>query len=105
MSAPDPYVVVTIDRVAALDSLARAAERCNALCPPRLEPTEPPKIEPTLKHTLPSAFLRGYNMVLDAGGYMPGKIPVVAVPARLADLKRYARKRSVRSLLRELKLV
>lgn len=89
---------------AALEKLMTALEEYNALKPKRPEPTEPPKIAPTLKHCTPDSFHLGYNMTLDAGGYMQGKIPVIVVPAREEDIFRYRRFRSVRSLLIALQL-
>ena len=88
----------------ALDRLTKALAEYAALCPKLPEPTEPPEIVPTLKHCCPSNFHRGANMMLDAGGYMPSKIPVVVIPARPEDIKRYRRKRNVQALLTELKL-
>jgi hypothetical protein len=87
-------------RDAALEKLTAALLEYEALSPKPTEPTEPPCIEPTLKHCDPSAFHLGYNMILDAGGYMPGKIPVVVIPARPEDIRRYRRnKRTVHALL------
>lgn len=75
---------------AAYTNLVKAAQEYGKLAPQRPEPTEPPLIVPTLLHATPSSFHRGYNMVLDAGGYMPGKIPVMVIPARPEDLRAYA---------------
>lgn len=75
---------------AAYANLVKAAEEYGKLAPQRPEPTEPPLIVPTLLHATPSNFHRGYNMMLDAGGYMPGKIPVMVIPARPEDLRAYA---------------
>ena len=94
----------SLELEAAYAKLVKAAEEYGKLAPKRPEPTEPPQIAPTLLHAAPSNFHRGYNMMLDAGGYMPGKVPVVVVPARPQDLRRYARKRTVRSLLAHLGL-
>lgn len=88
----------------ALENLMKALEEYNALTPKRPEPTEPPNIAPTLRHCDPSAFHLGYNMICDAGGYMPGKVPVMVIPARREDLLRYRRKRNVQSLLTALGL-
>lgn len=80
---------------AAYDNLVKAAEEYSKLTPKRPEPKGPPRIAPTLKHCEPSNFHSGYNMLLDAGGYMPGKIPVVVIPARPEDLRKYARYGSI----------
>ncbi len=93
-----------LPRDAAFQRLMQAAKEYNDLSPPRPEPTEPPLIVPTLKHCNPNNFHLGLNMYLDAGGHMPGKIPVVVVPARPADLRRYRSRRTVRALLATLKL-
>jgi hypothetical protein len=74
---------------AARKKLMEALDEYTALIPPTPKNTAKPRIVPTLRHASPSVFTPGYNMLLDAGGYMPGKIPVVAIPARPQDLKRY----------------
>lgn len=43
-------------------------------------------------------------MMLDAGGYMPGKIPVIVVPARPEDIRRYKRLGTLGKFLRHLGL-
>lgn len=83
---------------AAYANLVKAAQEYGKLAPQIPKPTEPPKIEPTLLHADPSNFHRGYNMLLDAGGYMPGKVPVIVVPVRQEDLRRYARCKTANAL-------
>lgn len=85
-------------------NLIKAAEEYGKLAPKRPEPTEPPRILPTLLHAAPSNFHRGYNMMLDAGGYMAGKIPVIVVPARPQDIRRYKRLGTLGKFLRHLGL-
>ena len=85
----------SVELKAAYDNLVKAAQEYGRLCPQRPEPKETPTIKPTLRHADPSNFHFGVNMLLDAGGYMPGKIPVVVVPARPEDLRKYARYGSV----------
>lgn len=74
---------------AAYQRLLDAAEEYGKIAPKREEPKGKPKIEPKLLHTSPDSFRLGYNMMLDAGGYMGGKIPVVVVPVRREDIIRY----------------
>lgn len=88
---------------AALKEVMAAVDKYIALLPKKTD-TDKPQIAPTLRHASPTCFRIGCNMMLDAGGYMPGKIPVVAVPARPEDLRRYARKRSVVAVLKALGL-
>jgi hypothetical protein len=83
---------------AAYANLVKAAQEYSKLAPQISKPTEPPKIEPTLLHADPGNFHRGYNMVLDSGGYMPGKVPVIVVPVRPEDLRRYSRCKTVNAL-------
>lgn len=85
-------------------NLVKAAEEYGRLAPKRPAPTEPPSIMPTLLHAAPSNFHLGYNMMLDAGGYMPGKIPVIVVPARPQDIRRYKRLGTLGKFLRHLGL-
>lgn len=89
---------------AAYANLVKAAEEYGKLAPKRPEPKELPSIGPTLLHAAPSNFHRGYNMMLDAGGYMPGKIPVIVVPARPQDIRRYKRLGTLGKFLRHLGL-
>lgn len=89
----------------ARDNFLDAAEKYLKMQPRPPEPTEPPLIEPKLLHADPSSFHRGYNMILEAGGYMPPKIPCIVVPARPEDLRRYARKRTTKALMKELLLI
>lgn len=73
-------------------NLMQALAEYTALLPKQPEPTGKPVIEPRLMHTSPESFRLGYNMHLDAGGYMPGKVPVIVVPARPEDLRQYSAK-------------
>lgn len=73
----------------AQENLMKALSEYTALLPKKSEPTGNPIIKPVLMHASPECFRLGYNMHLDSGGYMPGKIPVIAVPARPEDIKRY----------------
>lgn len=77
---------------AAQEKLMQALAEYTALLPKQTEPTSQPIIEPRLMHTSPDSFRLGYNMHLDAGGYMPGKVPVIVVPARPEDLRQYSAK-------------
>ena len=43
-------------------------------------------------------------MLLDAGGYMPGKIPVMVIPCRPEDLKRYKQATTINALWHKLGL-
>ena len=87
----------------AQDKLSAAMNEYIALCPPVPEPKEPPMIEPRLQSCAASSFHRGYNMTLDCG-HMPGRIPVVVVPVRACDVKKYRRKTTVNLLLKCLKI-
>ncbi len=104
----EPLRTKTVDESpklkAAYDALVKAAEAYGRLAPKRPDPTEPPRIVPTLLHCDPSSFHRGFNMICDAGGYMPGKIPVVVVPARPEDIRRYKRLGMLGKFLRHLGL-
>lgn len=57
-----------------------------------------------LRHAAPNNFYPGLNMMLDAGGFMPGKIPVVVLPARPEDIRRYKRLGTLGKFLRHLRL-
>ena len=78
--------------------LMAALEEYAAWCPKKPEPDSPPNIEPRLMHVAPNNFHLGYNMLLDAGGYMPGKIPVLVIPMRIQDVKQYSRKCTINGL-------
>ena len=69
-----------------------ALNKWQKLAPPPTPPTSPLIIEPTLMHANPNNFHRGCNMTLDSGGYMPGKVPVMVIPCRPEDIKRYKKK-------------
>lgn len=92
----------TAEQKEAYDALMKACENYSRVAPKRPQPTGAPEIVPTLKHCDPSNFHRGYNMQLDAGGYMPGKIPVVVVPVRPEDVRRYKRLGTLGKFLRHL---
>lgn len=99
-SGPAPSSAVD----AAYERVVAAMQEFAALVPPPPNPTSPVRIAPTLLHASPNSFRLGYNISLDAGGYMPGKIPVMVIPARAEDLRSYARKRTVQGLLAALGL-
>jgi hypothetical protein len=88
----------------AREAMMAAVLRYTALLPKDRPSASPLEIEPKILHASPDSFRRGYNMMLDSGGYMPGKIPVAVIPARPKDLRKYARKHTVKTLLQALKL-
>lgn len=91
------------EKQAAYDELVRAAEAFGKFCPWPEPPKEPPNIRPRLLHANTNNFYAdGLNMFLDAGGYMPGKVPVVVVPIRPEDVRKYKNKRTAVFLLRYL---
>src|SRR4051812_15245749 len=98
-SLPASPEELEIRKEEALKVLAAALHAYSALHPKKQTPTEPPNIGPVLMHAAPQNFHLGYNMSLDAGGYMPGKIPVLVVPIRPEDIKHYSQKRTVNAVL------
>ncbi len=90
------------DKKAAFDALVKAVDAYGKFCPERVQRKDAPTIQPTLMHANPNNFYRGVNMYLDAGGYMPGKVPVVVVPIRPEDVRKYRNKRTAIFLLRHL---
>ena len=102
MSLTYPYDTPAIK--AAQDKLSAAITEYLSVCPPLQKPKGEPVIEPVNKTCDASNFYLGYNMMLNAGHYMPGQIPVVVVPIRSCDVKKYRRKTTVSSLLKCLKI-
>ena len=92
----------TPEQKAAWEKVLQAAEEWGKVAPPSKPPSTPLRIEPTLLHAMPSNFHLGYNMLLDAGGYMPGKIPVMVIPIRPEDIKRYKQSTTVNALWHKL---
>lgn len=88
----------------AMDELKAALDRLQKLRPPPPEPKDPPTIEPRQLASMPGSFHRGYNMFCDVLR-CPGKIPVVVIPVRDEDVRRYKRKRTVKALLKALQIV
>jgi len=94
----------TPEQKAAWEKVLSAAAEWGKVAPPSDPPATPLKIEPTLLHAAPNSFHLGYNMLLDAGGYMPGKIPVMVIPCRPEDLKRYRQATTINALWHKLGL-
>lgn len=90
------------EKQAAYAELIRACEAYGKFCPTPEPPKEPPTIKPRLMHANPNVFYPGLNIWLDAGGYMPGKVPVIVVPVRREDIQKYKTKRTAFFLLRYL---
>ena len=93
---------LTPEQQAAWDNVLKACEAWGAVAPPSEASTEVPVIKPTLRHAAPENFRIGVNMMLDAGGSMPGKIPVIVLPIRPQDIRKYKNKRTATFLLRSI---
>lgn len=86
----------------AYENFVKAAQEYARFAPKKPAPVGRPKIAPKIFHASPENFHDGYNMILDAGGRMPGKIPVVALPVRAEDVAHYKRFGTLGKFLRHL---